>query len=112
MIKRKKFLVIAMKFKVLLLGLALFPAVFFGMETEEFEVIPVATELKVRMPEWHPKVLEQFQNGAPKLVVFYFENDQGIEEPVKRIHFYESGRPMEETDLTFVDENSRGFLTW
>ncbi|MCB1110616.1 MAG: hypothetical protein KDK64_06500, partial [Chlamydiia bacterium] len=101
-----------MQFKALLLSLVLVPTLFFGQETIDVQVMPVATELRVRMPEWRPKVFEQFPNGAPKLVMFYSENDQGVEEAVKRIHFYEGGRPMEETDLTVVAEKSPGFEVW
>ena len=112
MMKEKIFLVMTMKFKALLFSLALLPILVFGQERIDTAVAPVATELKVRMPEWRPKVFEQFPNGAPKLVLFYLENDRGEEEAVKRIHFFEGGRPMEETDLTVVDEKAPGFEAW
>ena len=72
MMKGKIFLVMTMKFKALLFSLALLPMLVFGQEIIDTAVAPVATELKVRMPEWRPKVFEQFPNGAPKLVLFSF----------------------------------------
>lgn len=98
--------------KRLLFALALLPILLFAQENSENKIIPVATELKVRMPEWRPNIAQQFPNGAPQLVIFYSENDNGIEEPVKRIQFFENGRPMEETDLTTVDEKSPGYENW
>lgn len=76
------------------------------------EVQPIQAELKSRLPEWRPRVYEQYQSGAPRLVIFYSENEKGEDLPVKRIHFHENGRPLEETDLTTVDEKSPAFKAW
>lgn len=90
----------------------LLPVMIFGSSNEESQVVPVATDLKTRMPEWRPQIVEQFPNGSPKLVMFYAENDGGKEEAIKRIHFFENGRPMEEADLTVVKEGSPGYEAW
>ena len=84
----------------------------FGTNPEQQEVQPIQTELKARLPEWRPRIYEQYPNGSPRLVVFYGENEKGEDEAVKRIHFFENGRPFEETDLAIVDEKSPGYETW
>ncbi|MBF5059556.1 hypothetical protein NEPTK9_001070 [Candidatus Neptunochlamydia vexilliferae] len=108
----KNFFLVILMFKALIFSLALLPVFLFGQENYEVEITPVAKELRMRMPEWRPKVLEQYPNGTPKLVIFYTDNEMGEEEAVKRIHLFESGRPFEETDLTTVSEDSPGFKEW
>ncbi|MDN3504472.1 MAG: hypothetical protein P0S95_02715 [Rhabdochlamydiaceae bacterium] len=76
------------------------------------EVVPVATTLKPRQPEWRPEVLEKFEDGAAKIAIFYSEEMEGESIPVKRLHFYPNGRVAEEIDLTMVDENSESAETW
>src|SRR3990167_7498034 len=96
-----------------LLGLILLPVILFGnIENIEEQVIPVATELRGRKPEWRPNIYEKYPNGVPKLVFFYEEDDRGEEVAVKRILFFENGRPTEETDLIEVAEDSLGFQFW
>ena len=98
--------------RTILFSALLLPIMIFGQEKQENLVSPVATELKSRLPEWRPQIYEQFPNGSPKLVLFYTENDAGMEEAVKRIQFYENGRPLEEADLTVVKEDSPGYEMW
>ena len=97
--------------KALLFSLFLLPVMIFGQPQDE-QVSPVATELKLRMPEWRPHLEEQYPHGGPKLVLFYAENDAGEEVAVKRIHFYENGQPLEEADLIKVEESSPGYEFW
>ena len=94
-------------FKRMLFVLALLPALIFAEENSGHQITPVATELRIRMPEWRTKIVQQFSNGTPQFVLFYAENDNEIEEAVKQIQFFENGRPLEETDLITVDEKSR-----
>ncbi|MEM8728161.1 MAG: hypothetical protein AAGE99_05645 [Chlamydiota bacterium] len=100
----EKNLMVTIMSKKFLSTLAFLPLLLFARENRASPMTPVKTELQVRMPEWRPNIVEQFQNGSPRIVVFYCENEQGIEEPIKKMVFFENGHPMEETDLISVDE--------
>jgi len=56
-------------------------------------------ELKVKMPEWRPKIVLQHASGSPKEVIFY---DNLV--PMKRMRFFQNGNPLEETDLALYDD--------
>lgn len=80
--------------------------------SETHHVQPVALELKPRMPEWRPKIIERFPDGNPSLVLFFEDGEDGESVPVKRISFYENGKTKEETDLISVNKESEGFKLW
>lgn len=93
-----------MKYLKLLICVATFlPLLIFGADSKRGEIAPAITQLKQRLPEWHPKIYEKHQSGNPKLVVFYEEDELGKEQPVKQITFFETGQPKEETDLVVIE---------
>lgn len=92
-------------FYLIALVACMFPIV--GSIAEEIQpVIPIAQELKKRMPEWMPKIVKHYESGSPELVIFYEEDENEVLQPVKRIRFYEDSKPHEETDLIHVAEGS------
>jgi len=98
--------------KTFLFSFLLILAIVFGQNSDESEVVPVATELKRQAPEWQIQVLERFLDGKCKRVIFYYENDKGEEEIVKQVQFYENESILEEVDLITVEEDSPGYATW
>ena len=76
------------------------------------KLVPVAMQLAAKMPEWRPDVLEQYPNGNPKVILYYGENDEGKEIPLKRLSFYPSGVLQEESDLVTIAEDEPAFKEW
>ncbi len=94
-----------MKYLKLLTCIVTFsPLILFAIEGIKEEVTPAFTHLKKRLPEWNPMVCEKHLNGSPKRVVFYEEDDEGKEQPVKQITFFETGQTQEETDLMVLEK--------
>jgi hypothetical protein len=91
------------RIKALLLGVVVvMPFLLFGGE----ETSPAAMEFKPKQPEWRPKIMQHYPNGAPRLVLFYDENEEGEEVAVKQIQFFENNRPMEEEARSRFTRNS------
>ena len=67
--------------------------------------------LKPRAAEWRSHVEERYPSGATRLVYFYEEQD-GKEMPVKRMLLGEDGRILGEEDLITVLEESPGAQKW
>ena len=98
--------------KKLLVVLTFCLVAFRGQGTHFDQMDPNGFNLRVRKPEWIPKIVSAFEDGTPEVVMFYEEDDLGVERAVKRMHFYQGGALFQETDLTEVDENSEGYKAW
>ncbi|MCF7851802.1 MAG: toxin-antitoxin system YwqK family antitoxin [Simkaniaceae bacterium] len=96
--------------KLVSLFICLLAVHFYSYPNEDVQ--PVATQLKLRQPEWRPKVLESYQDGAPKIAVLYDEGEEGQSLAMKRIHFFPDGKIQEEIDLTQVEEGSESEKNW
>ncbi|MCH9630111.1 MAG: hypothetical protein S4CHLAM37_01040 [Chlamydiia bacterium] len=103
-----------MKFRLIITGLML--ASFLTLGAQEYPQVesiePVAAELKPRLPEWRPKIVERFADGNPTIVLFYEEADSGESHPTKRMSFYPNGRTREETDLIVITKDDPAFKLW
>ena len=68
--------------------------------------------LKRREPNWRPKIIEYFNEGIPKTVIFYEENDDQKEIPMKQLQYYPDGQLRSEMDMIVVEEGSPGHEAW
>ena len=84
----------------------------FGSAAAIDPVKPVALSLKQRQPHWRPKIMEKYEGGQPRRVLFYEQIGDANEAPVKQIFFYPNGQVQAETDLVLVPEDSRGAKEW
>ena len=92
-----------------ILGITL---LFSSVVMADLAVQPVASQLKPRMPEWHPKIVDRYENGAAKMVLYLEDQDEGEPIAVKRIYYYENGKMSEEIDLIHVSEDSEAAKEW
>lgn len=92
-----------MYFLKIVLGLVLLTVCGFAQE---------AINLKRREPTWRPKILEHFNEGIPKTVIFYEESSEGKEMPVKQLQYYPTGEMRCEMDVIAVEEGSPGHKAW
>jgi len=76
------------------------------------EVKPISSRLLPRAPEWKPSIIENYENGNAKHVLFFDEKENGEEVLVKRITFYEEGKIQIEEDVTQVDPSAKGYEKW
>jgi hypothetical protein len=63
------------------------------------EVEPVALELKQRAPNWQPQVVDYYDNGNTKDVIFFEPKGEMERVPVKHLEFYADGNLQVEEDL-------------
>ena len=75
-------------------------------------VRPVAEFLKQREPHWRPKVVSYHPQGSPETVIYFEQDAEGNQLPMKQIQFYPQGQPHTEMDLTVIKEGDPGFADW
>ena len=68
------------------------------------EPAPLKHALKMRAPEWRAEIVQVFAHGGPKEMIFYGPNNDGVELAQKKVLLQENGRPLEEIDVTIVDD--------
>src|ERR1700719_1446983 len=87
-----------MSLKSLLFSLVVLSVTSFAIADEEF------VEMKLRQPNWRPKILESYANGNPQKVLFYEPIGAGIEQPVKQVIFFQNGRVQTEMDVHLISD--------
>src|SRR5262249_7490570 len=97
--------------KMLIVIALFFSSLSYGWSASE-SIRPVAPGLKQRQPHWRPKIMESFQTGQPKRVLFYEQIGDANEAPVKQVVFYPNGQIKNEMDLIEVEEDSNGAKEW
>jgi antitoxin component YwqK of YwqJK toxin-antitoxin module len=91
-----------MKFRHFFLS-AIFPTISLIGGTLGEIPVPVATQLRVRVPEWRTVIARKYDGDANPAEVIFFEEEEGVETPVKKITMYPTGKIQEESDLTLVN---------
>ena len=101
-----------MRFWSLLFVSALFAVQSIYAEKTPSSPPPMSVSLKPRQPNWRLDIVESYQTGQPKQVVFYEPKVSGQEIPVKQIFYHEQGSAASESDVIEIAKDDPAYAIW